>query len=197
MARKSGSSWEFALTQPQLNSMWHQCQDLVNRVLVGLCGFCGLRIGEAIHLNLDWIRQEEIHIPSRMPCLCWYCMNRKKEPGIWIPKTPAGVREVPITPEFFKPVLHEFLRSQPEGLKISRMAAYNRIARLGREAKIPQKVFPHSLRATYATICSENGMGVVAICYLIGDKRIEVVQHYIEKIRIKPLAKQQVKQIFQ
>lgn len=194
--KKAGRSEEFALTQKQLTTLWHKCHDLIDKVLVGLCGFCGLRVGEATHLTLDWIRQQEIHVPRSMPCDCSDCMRRKKGTGVWTPKTTAGAREVPITPEFFKPVLNEFLKYRPQGLKMGRIAAYNRIVKLGKRAGIPIKVFPHSLRATYITICGENGMDAAQIAVLVGHGDIQAIASYLKIIRVRPIAKERVKQIF-
>ena len=115
--KKQGRSEEFVYSEEQANKLWGQCKQLTERVLVGLMMFCGLRIGEAIHLRLAWIREEEIHLPSTMPCNCWECSKR----GHWKPKTKQGIRVVPI-PGFFKPILKEFLSYQPDGLKITRQS---------------------------------------------------------------------------
>lgn len=194
MAKKSGKSEEYSLSEAQLNQLWKQSTELIDKVIMVLCAYCGLRIGEAIHLNLDWIRDQDIHIPSQMPCDCHDCALTK-HPGTWKPKTPSGSRVIPI-PAPFQSVLHEFLKFQPDGLKMGRIAAFQRVKRLARNAKISTTVFPHSLRASYVTLLASKGMEAPAIAYLIGHKRIDVLQSYMNLRRAKDVASQGIHNIF-
>jgi len=86
-----GRSEESALNETQLKKLWGACSEPTDKVLVGLCAFAGLRVGEAIHLNASWIKEGCIVIPSSMPCNCWECHTR----GGWKPKTKAMKLQCP------------------------------------------------------------------------------------------------------
>ena len=192
--KKSGKSWEYALSEEQLAKLWKSCSELLEKVLIGLLAYCGLRVGEAVHLKLAWIREGEIHIPSSMPCGCHACSKRPKSPGVWVPKSKAGIRVIPI-PNFLKPILTEFLQYQPDGLDLTRISSWYRVQHLARKAKLP-KVFPHSLRATCATILATKGFNAAEICYIMGWARISMGEHYIRIAQAKDGARRKMKEIY-
>jgi len=185
-----GRSEESALNETQLKKLWGACSEPTDKVLVGLCAFAGLRVGEAIHLNASWIKEGCIVIPSSMPCNCWECHTR----GRWKPKTKAGARTIPL-PSILKPVLESYLRTHPEGLKMTRQTANNRVRALQEKAGLPH-IFPHALRASYATLLATKGMQAMTICYLLGWSRLEVAQHYVRIAEAKADAGKAIKEIF-
>lgn len=185
-----GQSEEFALTEAQLQKLWSACYEITDKVLVGLLAFCGMRVGEVCHLKLNWIREQEIHIPSSMPCQCWECSGR----GFWQPKSRAGIRTIPI-PAFLKPILAEYLQQHPEGLQKRRQAAWYRIQWLANKAGIPQ-AFPHSLRATCATILASKGFTAVELCAYFGWTRITMGEHYIQIAQARDGARRKIKEIY-
>ena len=191
MPYKHGASEEYALSEEELQLLWNECKELADKVLVGLTAFCGLRASEATHFRLAWIRQEAINIPSQVPCGCWECAKR----GYWKPKSKAGIRAVPI-PAFLRPVLAEYLAFRPDGLGITRQSAWYKTRDLAAKAKLQNKVFPHSLRSTYATMLASKGMEATAICYLLGWSRLEVAQSYVRIARAKTIAIKQIKEIW-
>lgn len=187
---KQGASEEFALTEQQLQSLWAQCKEPRNQVIVGLLAYCGLRTSEAIHLQASWIKDEEIYIPSKMSCRCWSCRQR----GYWRPKSKAGVRAVAV-PNFLKPILAGFYGKDPEGLKMTRQAVWYRVQALAALAKLP-KTFPHSLRATCATILASKGFTAVELCAYFGWTRLNMGEHYIRMSAARAGAKEKVKAIW-
>ena len=186
---KHGRSEESALNEGQLKKLWNVCKEPTDKVLVGLCAFGGLRVGEAIHLNASWIKEGCVVIPSFMPCNCWECKG-----GSWHPKTKAGARTIPL-PSILKPVLMDYLRTHPDGLKMTRQTANNRVKALQEKAGLPH-IFPHALRASYATLLATKGMQAMTICYLLGWSRLEVAQHYVRIAEAKTDAAKQIKEIF-
>lgn len=190
MPKKSGQSEEFALNEHQLQSLWMQCKELRDQVLIGLLGYCGLRVSEAIHLKASWIKDEEIHIPSKIECQCWECRKR----GYWKPKSKAGIRAVAI-PNFLKPVLLSFLTKSPNGLRMTRQAAWYRIQRLAEKAKVP-RIFPHALRATLATILASHGFTAIELCAHMGWTRLNMGEHYVRISEARAGASKKIKQIW-
>lgn len=187
---KRGRSEEFSLSEAQLQKLWAECHELKDKIIVGCAGYMGMRVSEIAHFNTRWIREGRIYIPSRQECNCWGCSKR----GYWKPKSPAGVRAIPI-PAFFKPVVIEFLSYQPEGLKMTRQAIDYRIKQLAKKAKLPH-TFCHSLRASYVSLLAAKGMEAPAIARLIGHARIDVLQSYLNMKRAEEAAFKGIKQIF-
>lgn len=187
---KQGQSEEFALTEQQLQTLWGQCKEPRDQVLIGLLSYCGMRVSEAIHLRASWIKDEEIHIPSKMACRCWECRKR----GYWKPKSKAGIRALAV-PSFLKPVLLNFLTKSPEGLTMTRQAAWYRVQILAKNAKIP-RIFPHALRATAATLLASKGFTAVELCAYFGWARLEMGDHYIKVSAARIGARDKIKQIW-
>jgi len=193
---KRGPSEHYALNENEINRLWGVCLELVDKVLVGLMMFCGLRIGEAVHLNSSWLKEGEIHIPARMPCNCWECSKRKGDnKGFWKPKTRAGVRIIPVASPLL-PYLTEYLRYQPDGLPFNRTSGWSRIKKLAKEAKLNTKVFPHSLRATAATVIARAGTSAIALAYIMAWKNIGVASHYVQVAQAQKEAAEAMRKSF-
>jgi len=187
---KRGSSAEHSLNERQLQALWAQCKELRDQVLIGLMSYCGLRVGEAIHFRASWLKEEGIHIPSQAPCRCQECARR----GYWQPKSKAGVRVVAI-PGFLKPILLKYLTQFPEGLKITRQAAWYRVQGLAAAAKLPH-IFPHALRASTATLLASKGFTAVELCAYMGWTRIAMGDHYVRMAEARAGARDKIKQIW-
>jgi len=190
LSSKRGKSEEYVLSELELQRLWNECKELDSQIVVGLLVFCGLRVSEAIHLRLEWIRDEEIHIPSQQKCSCAACADR----GYWVPKTKQSVRVVPV-PGFLKPLLWEYLKTHPEGLQISRQAVWYRIQHLASRAKVSH-IFPHALRATYATLLASKGLTAPEICAVLGWARITMGEHYVRIAEARGGAREKIKQIW-
>ncbi len=190
MAKKHGQSEEWVYSEEQLRKLWNQCKEPVDKVVVGLAAFMGLRVGEIVHLKSNWVRDEEIHIPSRMPCNCWECADK----GYWKPKSKAGIRVTSI-PAFLKPILADYLSKFPDGLRITRQAAWYRVQRLAENAELPH-IFPHALRATAATTLASKGFTAVELCAYFGWERLNVGEHYIRISEAKIGTSRKIKEIY-
>lgn len=187
---KRGASEQFALSEEEVKKLWDVCKDPVDRVLIGLLLFCGLRVSEALHLKADWIKDGEMHIPFTMPCKCWDCRKR----GYWQPKTKSGSRVIPV-PSHVLGYLLTYLGHNPDGLPFNRIAAWARVKKLGEAAKMPE-IFPHSLRASYATMLAATDIGEAALCYLLGWSDIKMASHYIKLAQARKRAAQKIREIF-
>lgn len=104
------------------------------RALVGLCGFCGCRVHEAIAV---WPHDIEdfgiLHIEGKG----------------------AKERRVPIPRQAMVLISGAYLVAQAEGrtlVSLGDSAAREAITRLGAHARIPRPVASHDLRATFATM---------------------------------------------
>jgi len=190
MARKQGASEEYALTEEQLQLLWNKCKDPRDKMIVGLAGFCGMRVGEICHFRLSWIREGDIHIPSAMLCNCNECKDRG---GVWKPKSRAGIRVIPI-PLFLKAVFIDYLDKFPNGVGMTRQAVWYRIQQLAVAANL--RIFPHSLRATATTILAKKGLTAVELCQMFGWARLDMGEHYIRISEAREGVKKKFKEIW-
>jgi len=126
-----------------------------------------MRVSEFIHMRRGWIdwKMQWIRIPKMQKCRCKECERefkimrgkRKgevtKPSGVWKPKTFESVRSIPIVPEA-EQILKKFFAKHKKIMDIipSMGAAYYRIRRIARRARIEHPVFPHAARGTFATL---------------------------------------------
>ena len=169
--------------------------------MVKLPMFLGLRAGEACHVSVRWIDSDQnLRVPEQIPCDCGSCAKRK-DPGIWKPKTKRGARTIGI-PEFVAEDLGPFLATDPAGLRMSRFSFHHRIKTLMKRAqiKIPglgdDSGFPHILRATCATMLAEGGMTALHLCYAMAWKDLQQGQHYVHQAEMRKGATKAAREIF-
>ena len=172
---KRGRSADYALNESQVQRLWSACVDEEEQVLIGLLVYEGMRVSEAIHTRLSWLRGGMIAIPTEQICNCSACALRD---GIWRPKSSAGARIIPIAKPLSGP-LHEFLNQHPSGLSITRQAAWKRVDYIAGRAEIGH-VTPHALRATAATIFAIAGWNAAELCLMMGWGDIKRAWHYIQ-----------------
>lgn len=200
MGQRRGESAEYSLSQHQVESVLAVCQDLDERVTIGMQLFCGLRVSELAHMRTDWITQDgNLKIPHQQICKCAEC--KRKRHGLWKPKTKAGARTLPI-PKRVKKDLFELLKIKPNGMQVSRTGLYYRTKRILKRAKIKfqglseDTAFPHALRSTCATMLATGGMSPAYLSYFMGWKSISIGDHYIRLATAKDGALKEAKAIF-
>ncbi|MHA1852538.1 MAG: tyrosine-type recombinase/integrase [Candidatus Heimdallarchaeaceae archaeon] len=145
--------------------------------------FTGMRVSEFIHFKRDWINLDEgiIHIPYKMKCKCYECMSKRSHKGWFVVKTKHAERPIPILPEvedLFMKYFEEY--NSVMDMLYHRVNVWKLVKRVGLRAKIHHKVFPHSLRATFATMVVEKGLeDAIALKDLMGWKKIDMAIEYI------------------
>lgn len=168
-----------------------------------LCGYAGLREGEALGLNLDNVDTElgVIHVREQFVVLgdkCWVTPELK---------TKSAYRDIPMPPA----LLAHMIRLKKErksgyifnvtdrdiGGRISRRLGYmckvdprgNPRPGNTRVAVFDFYVHPHLLRHTYATQCIRAGLGVKEVQYLMGHSNpkmtLGIYTHYQEELNRK------------
>jgi integrase len=163
-------------------------QDLFNFYM--LADF-GLRASELAHLEHFWIDEERgtLRIPDKKKCGCADCRKHKKHPGVWTPKTKAGVRTLPVKsafPDSFEFVL-KYLKVGGT-LQRNRKKISSRVSALGRKIQREKKdsdgrdlpVYPHCLRSTSAMkFASRSGVTAAHLMAWFGWNRIETANSYM------------------
>lgn len=131
--------------------------------LIGACGFTGMRISEALDMQPSWLDPHEMTMTIR--------------------GKGDKVRVVPVSPRAWSAMSTSFARAFATGS--SRVIAYqDRSARqiitsMGRRAGLRRPVASHDLRATYATILSDNGVPPRVIQELLGHTNLTTTEIYM------------------
>ena len=162
-----------ALTIEEINRVIKECKTKKEKLLIIGLIYMGLRISEFIHMKKSWIinNGEFISVPYTQKCSCYECkkeiykkirdkdtkkvIGRKivKPSGLWRCKTSSGERKFPLVQEAREIVLNYF-KNHNAIMEIipNRVIAWTIIKRISKIANVKHKVFPHALRATFATI---------------------------------------------
>lgn len=137
-------------------------------VIKGLL-YSGMRAGEFANMKEHWVdwQRECIHVPS--------------VEGKWKPKTKAGAREIPINFEV-KQILYKWFQTHKE-IGMDRVTIYRIVKRVGKRLRPFKKVYPHSLRATFATMMAANDMQVYDIQAIMGWAKIDTANSYIKSVK--------------
>lgn len=131
------------------------------RALIGACGFIGLRVGEALAFRTTWFDASEMLLTVRG--------KGDKE------------RIVPVSQHAWEIIAPAFVAAmQSDGYLIHYQdrSARKCVTSLGRKAGLRREISSHDLRATYATILSENGVNIRVIQELLGHASVSTTEIY-------------------
>lgn len=175
-------------------------KSLVDKLLVYVLIYTGLRVGEFVHMRREWIRWDlnKIYIPRERPCsVCRSCRkerykkNRKtgewvliKPVNTWRAKTDSAVRSVNISPEL-KAVLKEFFTKHKAVQEVFpyRELAWHRLKQLAKEAGVKWRLFPQLLRGIVASKLAGQKVDVYRLKEIMGWKDIGMAAEYVKLFR--------------
>ena len=129
--------------------------------LVGACGFIGLRIEEARSFHVSWLDVQTMMLRVRG--------KGDKE------------RIVPVSSRAWSAIASAYVEAMSgDGYLIHYQdrSARKAITSMGRKAGLRRDISSHDLRATYATIMSENGVPIRVIQELLGHANVNTTQIY-------------------
>jgi len=131
--------------------------------------YTGMRASEFAHMIESWIdwQKETIHVPTQQ--------------GSWHPKTKAGVREIPMNFEV-KRLLYDWF-DKNKSIGMNRTTIYRIVKRVGQRLRPFKKVYPHSLRATFASMMAAQGMPAVDIQTLMGWEKLDTANNYVKSTK--------------
>lgn len=131
----------------------------------------------------------------------WYQEIRKNldydklEGRYWQPKTPSGVRKIPIVYDIFQNEVIRFYTNKDK-LGRTRYGVWNIINRLSdniwgskevfnskkdkHERVLNRKLYPHALRATAASLWALKGINATALKSIMGWSNIEIADIYVK-----------------
>jgi integrase len=186
VAMKSKSR-DNVLTPDEREKLIKACLDEQESLVVHGLLFTGMRVSEFVHMKRSWIDWKDgvINIPHHQPCKCGQeCMEPRKNKarGCWQVKTKSAERPIPIVPEL-KPLLQSYFAQHETVMETiySRVYAWKLLQGVGKRARLRHKVFPHALRATFATILCEKGLeNAVILKDLMGWRKLDMASEYIK-----------------
>ena len=172
-------SREYILTDTQINTILSNIKDPKEVILVYGMLYTGMRVSEFLHLTRSWINfnDELISIPKEMKCSCTECSRLRG--GVWKIKTKDGVRDIYIVDEI-KGLLKSYFSKYTSVLELipNRIIAWKIITGVGKRNGI--KLFPHSLRSSFATILASKGFSEYGICGVMGWSDIMRAKFYVK-----------------
>lgn len=156
------------ISSPDISSI----KGIIEKVVLNLLYFCGLRVSELVNLKLKDINVEEKII---------------KVIGKGSVERIIPIREEAL--EFINLYIkeyrnkHNFLNSKyllinTHGNPLSRQSIYAIVKSVSIKAKINKNIHPHTLRHSFATHLLENGAEIRAVQEMLGHSKISTTQIY-------------------
>lgn len=187
---------ELALTERQFEQLLigatqlkGESRQLEARAALLLGGRLGLRPGEVVHFDEEWVdwRREMIQIPRHRDCECGYCKNQAKESDsdtledYWTPKTDAAVRDVPYGFSRRAGVAIGLLINEHGGYPNSYATLQRRVNNSLEAAPDLSKdsTTPHGLRATAASYHAGRGLDAGPLQSMFGWEDLATAKSYI------------------
>ena len=140
------------------------------KALIGLCGFVGLRIGEALDI-----------------CVCHFDLH-----NMFLTVRGKGdkTRYVPISDRAWQAVIVAYILAADNDQQLVHYgdrAARNVITRMGERAGLQRPISSHDLRATFGTTAYDHCRDIRVVQELLGHSSTETTQIYtgisVEKLR--------------
>lgn len=138
----------------------------------------GLRATEAAHLVPEWVSTQRGHLKIPGRCTCRTC--KESDESAWTPKTDASNRTLPIhqheeswaaVKAYVGAIGHD---------PVTRQAVWQIVKRVADRANLTQRVYPHALRATAATMFADMGLNEHQLCRILGWGDPRMARPYVQ-----------------
>ena len=158
------------LTREELDDLINACEKPKETLVIVGLAFTGMRASEFAHFRESWInwQKDVINVPEHQ--------------GDWHPKTKAGAREIFIVEPQLRRVLRDWFMKH-ETIGMTRVSIHDTVRRVAARVKILKKVYPHCLRATFATMLAEKGVEPANIQVIMGWAKLSTADSYVKPRR--------------
>jgi site-specific recombinase XerD len=186
------------LTDEEVSRLLQACRGSVERFVVYVLLYTGLRVSEFVHMQRSWVsfKSEFIVVPESQPCTFHHECRKKRYVrdwsygrkvlvhNVWRVKVPEAARSIPLLPEV-KPVLEEFFRKHKSVSEVisDRVEAWRIVKTVAERAGLSKRIFPHVLRGVFASILAGKEFDALSIQAILGWKSVKTADEYI---RISP-----------
>jgi len=154
------------LTKGQLLAVWSACRDPLDRLVVALTGFNGLRRVEVLRLR---VRDLSLALPN-------------PELRVWGKGRNGGkFRTIPAEPRCYAALVEAADRKRPEDrvFPFEKSAFDARLSRLGQAAGLPFNLSGHALRRTFGRLAFDAGVPIATIQAIYGHASPAMTVHYV------------------
>jgi|TARA_R100000501_G_C2624814_1_gene118140 integrase/recombinase XerD len=157
------------LLKEDIEQLIKACSKPKEKFIVITLIYTGMRIGEFCAMRKEWIRWQEnkIVVPQ--------------QEGDWQPKTKEGARDIPMVNNEVREELRSWFKDHEE-TGIGRVGAYKLLQRVAKKGNFMKKVYPHSLRATFASMMASKGVTASSIQAIMGWKSFATAQNYVKSM---------------
>ena len=155
------------LTKEEVASIINHTRNMKHKCLLGVVYGGGLRIGEALNLRLQDVRQEENLL---------YIRQSKGKKDRRVPLAKKLMKLIEVCVSVYKPEVYLFEGGQ--GKKYSQSSARKLFNRAVTAAGIERRATLHTLRHSYATHLLEQGVGLRYIQEILGHNSPKTTMIY-------------------
>lgn len=170
-----------SLKDEEIEQLIAVAQTPKDKLIILLAAYTGMRASEIAHIKKSWLNYNigkgVIIIPKEQACSCGEC--KKYRAGIWTPKTKKGSRIIPLLDVRLKDMCKSWFLLY-DGLGSNRWNVWHRIKTLARKANLLTRVYPHCLRATFASKLAHLNLSSSSLKYFQGWANIKTAESYIE-----------------
>lgn len=156
-----------ALEEFEIEQILNACKNSDETFILVTLIYSGMRVSELAHMHRSWIKWQNdiIQVPDEFEG--------------WSPKTKQGARTIPLTESRLKEVLRSWFTLN-ERVAMDRSTIWRIVKRVSTRSGITRKVYPHSLRATFATKLAFMGMSEATISQTLGWADIKTASSYVK-----------------
>ena len=165
------------LTHPEINELYNACENLRERTLLNLFYGCGLRLSEALKLNI-----KDIHFRSGL----LYVREGKGKKRRVIPMSRTVTSELKdyYLRERQQYIKHTTADNQQAfilnniGDRMAKCNLWKQLKKIATRTTIQKRIVPHGLRHSIATHLIESGMSLEYVRNFLGHEYIDTTQIY-------------------
>lgn len=134
------------------------------QALIGLMGYCGLRVNEALDAKCDWFDLDNMEITVR--------------------GKGDKTRTIPVSPRAWSAICMAYAKAFTEGreyiVEYQDRGARKTIESMGKRAKIKRHISSHDLRMTFATIIYDEHLNIRLVQELLGHTSSATTEIYTQ-----------------
>jgi integrase len=176
-------------------------RDFQARFILYAAGYLGLRAGEIAHFDTDWLDWHDrvVRIPEYDNCndgsgdgVCGYCRSRAEDYAEtndvsmqtaldmrWEPKTETSVRSIPFDFNVWLELTIEEFDERYDRFPKSKATINRRVSEAVEHSDVTRRVYPHSLRATAATLHASRDVSPYSLMSVMGWVDLETARSYV------------------
>jgi len=173
-------SKENVLEKHEIEVLLTNCKTEEETFLLTALVYTGMRVSELSHMNKSWIKWQNLQIII------------PQHDGEWSPKTKQGSRTIPLIEPRLKEVLRAWFTLR-ENVAMDRSTIWRIVKRVAARSELTKKVYPHALRATFATMLAFMGMSSASIQHILGWAKLTTAESYVQSTGIRAIEEMQEK----